>query len=320
MGRRSAAIAGLGLFVWLGAGAIATAQAPVKAPAETPVAAPAETVAAPAATPDAPGLDAALQALSDSLAASEPFHLTDPRARAIQQFRRVHPYVATALRVGEKLTFSVRYGPIRGGEATIEIPDRAFVDGDSCYHLLTTAQSNDVFSTFFFVRDRVESFASTDLLQPRRFEKHLREGDYQADVVVRLDPVNHIAIYDDSTIVETRPGTHDILTAFFSARARVLEPGMTFNLDCHADRKNYPLRTQVLRRERVEVPVGTFDCVVVEPMLRTPGLFKQEGTLTIWLTDDSRHIPVQMKSKLPIGSISVVLTDVAGRPDWKANR
>jgi hypothetical protein len=310
MGRRSAAIAGFGLFVWLGAAAIATAPGPAGSPEDT--------LAAPADTADAPALGAALQALSDSLAASAPFRLADPRARAIQQFRRLHPYLKTALRVGERLTFSVRYGPIRGGEATIEIPGLEFVDGDSCYHLLTTAQSNDVFSTFFFVRDRVESFASTELLQPRRFEKHLREGDYQADVVVRLDPVNHIAIYDDSTIVETRPGTHDILTAFFSARARVLEPGMTFNLDCHADRKNYPLRTQVLRRERVEVPVGTFDCVVVEPMLRTPGLFKQEGTLTIWLTDDSRHIPVQMKSKLPIGSISVVLTDVAGRPDWKA--
>jgi hypothetical protein len=312
MGRRPAAIACLGMLAWLGIVAIAAGQGPGGSPGDT--------LGSQTGATDAYVPDAALQALGDSLAASAPFRLTDPRARAIQQFRRLHPYIDTALRVGEKLTFSVRYGPIRGGEATIEIPGMAFVDGDSCYHLLTTAQSNDVFSTFFFVRDRVESFASADLLQPRRFEKHLREGDYQADVVVRLDPVNHFAVYDDSTIVETLPGTHDILSAFFSARARVLEPGMTFNLDCHADRKNYPLRTQVLRRERVEVPAGTFDCVVVEPMLRTPGLFKQEGTLTIWLTDDRRHIPVQMKSKLPIGSISVVLTDVAGRPDWEANR
>jgi hypothetical protein len=318
MGRGSAAIAGFGLLAWLSVAAIAAAQAPAGSPAVTLSSA--DSAGSVAGAADEGGFDAALQALGDSLDADVPFRLTSPRARAIQKFRRLHPYLETALCVGEKLTFSVRYGPIRGGEATIEIPGRAFVGGDSCYHLLTTAQSNDVFSTFFFVRDRVESFASTDLLQPLRFEKHLHEGDYLADVVVRLDPVNHVAIYDDSTIVETLPGTHDILTAFFSARARVLEPGMTFNLDCHADHKNYPLRTTVLRRERVEVPAGTFDCVVVEPMLRTPGLFKQEGSLTIWLTDDRRHIPVQMRSKLPIGSISVVLTDVAGRPDWEAKR
>ncbi len=312
MGRRLAVIAVSAALAWLGGGVFAAAPGPGSSPDDT--------LTALTAAPDPSASDSALQALGDSLDASAPFRVSDPRARAIHQFRRLHPYLNTALRVGEKLTFSVRYGPIRGGEATIEVPDRAFVDGDSCYHLLTTAQSNDVFSTFFFVRDRVESFASIDLLQPRRFEKHLHEGDYHADVVVRLDPVSHVAVYDDSLIVETLPGTNDILSAFFSARARVLEPGMTFNLDCHADHKNYPLRTKVLRRERVTVPVGTFDCVVVEPMLRTPGLFKQEGTLTIWLTDDRRHIPVQMKSKLPIGSISVVLTDVAGRSDWEAKR
>jgi hypothetical protein len=246
----------------------------------------------------------------------ERFRVVDPRVRASHQFRRLHPYLASALVAGEKLTFSVRYGLIRAGEATIEIPGLAVVDGDSCIHVLTTAQSNDFFSTFFHVRDRVESYITKDFLEPRRFEKHLLEGDYQSDVVVRFDSRNNLAVYDDSLFVETLPGTHDILSAFFTSRARVLVPGTVFDLDCHADRKNYPLRTRVLRRERVEVPAGTFDCVVVEPMLRTPGLFKNEGTLTIWLTDDARHIPVQMKSKLVIGSIAVVLTDVDGRPDW----
>jgi hypothetical protein len=73
---------------------------------------------------------------------------------------------------------------------------------------------------------------------------------------------------------------------------------------------------KVHRRERVEVPVGEFDCLVVEPVMRSPGLFKQKGRILIWLTDDRRRIPVQVRSELPIGAISIVLVDVQGRSDW----
>ena len=89
---------------------------------------------------------------------------------------------------------------------------------------------------------------------------------------------------------------------------------MEILLESHADRKNYPLNVIVHGREEVDTPAGKFQCLVVEPMLRTPGLFKHEGKLTIWLTDDERRMPVLMKSKVAIGSITVILTGYRGHP------
>ena len=42
---------------------------------------------------------------------------------------------------------------------------------------------------------------------------------------------------------------------------------------------------------------------MIEPLLRSAGLFKHEGRLTIWLTDDARRMPVLMKSQVAVGSI-----------------
>jgi hypothetical protein len=53
----------------------------------------------------------------------------------------------------------------------------------------------------------------------------------------------------------------------------------------------------------VKVPAGEFYCVVVEPILQTPGIFEQKGSLTVWLTDDEKKMPVLMKSKVVVGSI-----------------
>ena len=66
---------------------------------------------------------------------------------------------------------------------------------------------------------------------------------------------------------------------------------------------------KVLGREVVETPAGKFKCVVIEPKLKAGGIFKNKGRLVIWLTDDERRMPVLMKSKVAIGSISATLVE-----------
>jgi len=58
------------------------------------------------------------------------------------------------------------------------------------------------------------------------------------------------------------------------------------------------------------VPAGKFDCILVEPVLKSEGVFKSKGSIYVWVTDDDRRIPVLVKSKVPVGSISVSLTDM----------
>ncbi len=220
----------------------------------------------------------------------------------------------SSILIGEQLVFSVRYGKIPAGEATLSIVDQNFVDGHPCLHVVSTARSSSVFDKVYPVRDRYESYMDVDSLYSRHFEKHLREGRYKADQVVRMDQEAGRARYHDGREFEIPHGTFDVLSAFYRVRTMELKEGSEFFLDSHADRKNYPMKVSVIGKERVETPVGTFDCFVLEPRLRSGAFFKGEGKLTIWLTDDERRIPVQMKSKIPIGSISVVLTSMT-RPD-----
>jgi len=63
-------------------------------------------------------------------------------------------------------------------------------------------------------------------------------------------------------------------------------------------------------REKVEVPAGKFDCVVVEPILKSEGVFKSKGSILVYLSDDARRIPVMVKSKIPVGAVTVSLTDM----------
>ncbi|MCK4237348.1 MAG: DUF3108 domain-containing protein, partial [Candidatus Krumholzibacteria bacterium] len=160
----------------------------------------------------------------------------------------------------------------------------------------------------FKVRDRVESFIDYDNLFSLRFEKHLREGKFRRDEKVRFDQKNHIAIYDDKEF-RIAPNTQDFLLALYYIRTLHIDVGQAVALANHTSGKNYPIYIRVLRRERVSVIAGEFDCIVVEPVLQTPSIFEQKGKLTIWLTDDKVRMPVLMQSKVLIGSFEAVLKE-----------
>lgn len=219
------------------------------------------------------------------------------------QFRKVEN---RAFGVGEQLIFDIAYGVIKAGTATMSIPDTQWVRGRPCYHVVTTAVSNKFFSSFFKVRDKAESFLDIEGIFPWKFEKHIREGKYSADRYVEYDQMNRRVIYKKDTLAVS-PYIQGVLSSFYYVRTVPLEVGKSFNIDNFGDGKIYPLKVLVHKKERVRVPAGTFDCIIVEPVLRSEGIFKHKGRIAIWLTDDERRIPVLMKSKVLVGSIDVRL-------------
>ncbi len=216
--------------------------------------------------------------------------------------------VNDAFGVGEKLTFDINYGFINAGTATMEVAGLIEYNNRPSYQIVTQALSNDFFSTFYRVSDRVESIMDAAGLFSWRFEKNLSEGKYRSVRISSFDPHNRLVYYQKDT-VEVPPFTQDALSVFYFARTQDLQVGKSIFIDNFTDGKLYPLEVKVLKKETITVKAGTFDCIVVEPLLRSVGVFRHEGRLKVWLTDDRLKMPVLMKSKVLVGSISAELTD-----------
>ncbi len=209
---------------------------------------------------------------------------------------------------GERFVFAIQYGLIYAGDATLEVRNIAILDSVPAYHIISTARTNKAFDIVFKVRDRVESFMDFENLFSLRFEKHLREGKFKKDEEVWFDQKQHLAHYPEKT-VPIPPSTQDFLSALYYVRTLSIEEGQAIAMANHTGGKNYPIYVKTLGRERVTVPAGTFDCIVVEPVLQTTSIFEHKGKLTIWLTDDSLKMPVLMRSKVVIGAFEAVLKE-----------
>jgi len=210
---------------------------------------------------------------------------------------------------GERLTFSVEYFGVSAGFATLAVEDGPSMNDRPTLHLIASARTHPAFEWVFKVRDRIESFLDAQGLFSWRYEKHLREGSYSNDSVIIYDQPNRRVIKDQGrTVVPAPAWTQDVLSEFYFFRAMSFNVGDTLTIPVVADDgKSYELLVKVLRKERVAVPAGTFNCLVVQPTLKFEGLFQQKGTINIWVTDDPRHVPVLIKTKIAIGTIDIVL-------------
>lgn len=213
---------------------------------------------------------------------------------------------------GEQFIYDVYYGIIPAGSAGIEIlPQLITYRQAPCYHIYTWARSAKAFNIIFKVEDEVHSYLDARGIFTWYFEKRLNEGKYHDVKVVDYDQRRGFAYMTNDGL----PGdtsriplfVQDAISVLYYFRLQPLKVGKPLYIQVHDIRKTYPLRIDVLAYETVVVPAGTFNCYKVEPILESAGIFKSKGQIFIWFTDDQFRVPVQMKTKVLIGSITAYL-------------
>ncbi len=221
------------------------------------------------------------------------------------------PLPIHALTIPEKLVFDLTWTGIKAGTATQEI-----VNDNGVIKISSIARSADWISVFYPVDDRIESVLdgkhASGLGFPKLFRMKINEGRHRRDKEVIFDRDRRVALYIDHISGEKKDfeihdDTLDTLSCFYFVRSLPLEVGKSVFINIFDSKKLWTTEVQVLRKERIKTVLGSFDTVVIKPLLRSEGIFEKKGDMYIWLTDDNRRIPVKMKTKVRVGSITATL-------------
>ncbi|MBI2407660.1 MAG: DUF3108 domain-containing protein [Gemmatimonadetes bacterium] len=206
--------------------------------------------------------------------------------------------------VGERLVYDVRFGFIKAGTGEMVMRGVESVRGRPAWHGRFTVHGGYL---ALRVDDVLETWMDAVTLSSLRFEQDFKEIGRERQKTFEIFP-------DKKTYVQSgkpeRPSVAEPLddgSFLYFIRTVPLEPGQTYEFHRYFIPDRNPVKIRVLRRETVNVPAGTFNCVVLQPVIKAKGIFSENGQAEIWLTDDERRIMVQMKSKLPFGSLNLFL-------------
>ena len=222
-------------------------------------------------------------------------------------------HCAAAFSVPERLEFELAYSGITAGHAVQEVRQ---VNNE--IQIVSTAKSADWLRYFFPVDDHIESYLNPGpppfyIGAPRLYQERKHEGKTITNREVRFDRLKLEATASDHRNREEKiqpitKRTYDMLSSFFYFRTIPLQVGTSYFIDIYDWNRIWNTEVKVLRREELVTRLGRFKTIVIHPLLKSEGIFARTGDIFIWLTDDDRRLPVQMKSKVVVGSITATLT------------
>ena len=212
---------------------------------------------------------------------------------------------------GESLEYQVKVGMFGVGSGHMHVFGVQDVRGHPSYHVQMGIDGGLAFAK---VRDVFQSWIDVRNLVSRRFIKDQQEVGYEKYQHFEFFPEERRFERGDNEETGDLPTSlplDDISFVYF-VRSLPLDVGKEYTFHRYFEEDGNPVKIRVLRKDTVEVPAGQFNTIVVQPIIRTSGLWSEGGEAEIHFSDDANRYVVYMKADIPNfpGSLSLHLRGI----------
>jgi hypothetical protein len=205
------------------------------------------------------------------------------------------------------MEYEVRFGRLKGGNAHMEVVALEQMRGRTVWHTAFWVQGGNF---MYRVNDVYESWIDAETLSSLKFVQELNEGGKSTERRFEIFPERAAFIQTNKRDAREEKSVSNPLddgSFLYFIRTIPLEVGQTYDFNRYFRPDRNPVRIKVLRKEKIRVPAGSFDAIVIQPVIKTKGIFSENGHAEIWLSDDDRHVMLQLKSRLSFGSLNLYL-------------
>lgn len=222
--------------------------------------------------------------------------------------------------VGEWFKFRIHYGFVNAGYATLEVKD-ATVNNKKAFHVIGKGYTTGMSRFFFKVDDLYESYIDKESGNPYQFVRKINEGGYTKNQEGFFNQAaNKILVKDyknknEKTFVIPK-NTQDILSAFYYLRNYPsidrINPGESIVIDMFFDDETTKFKLKFIGRQDITTKFGVVSAMVFRPLVQSGRVFKEQESLTVWISDDDNRLPLRIKAELAVGSIKADLDAFKG--------
>lgn len=228
--------------------------------------------------------------------------------------------IESSFKENEYISFKIKYLSFNTSTASLKIT-KENLNNKPVYHIKGVGKSSKFLSFFFKIEDYYETYIDTETYKPYRFVRNINEGGYTKDIVIDFDHQNNKATVNNKKhktvkVFDTKPNVHDLVSSFYFLRNIIdtqnLKKGDEESLSMFFDNENYNFKLRFLGRETLKTKYGKKQCLIFRPLVMADRVFKEEESLTVWISDDQNKIPVKIEADLAVGSLTANLSEYSG--------
>ncbi|MDX8381058.1 MAG: DUF3108 domain-containing protein [Ghiorsea sp.] len=213
--------------------------------------------------------------------------------------------------IGEHYRYDVGWEFVNAGSAEINISKQ----GVNGYKVHNFARTNGFIDIFKRVRDTIisEGVCLDGKMQSTVFETDQLERKYTAkkriDYLYKDNKVKYTK-NGDVSMFDVPKGHLNVIDAFYLTRLHPPTKDKPVQIPIFDSGKKYDVVVKLLKKQKITGLHGKrVECLVIQPELKTEGVFTSVGVIKIWLTNDERRIPLKITAKIKIGRIVVRLKE-----------
>ena len=223
-------------------------------------------------------------------------------------------------KAGENLEYRVHYGIFNASYASLTLTNDE-VDGEDVLLASGYGKTIGLARLFFKVEDYYSSYFKSRKVQPKLFKRNIYEGGYTKNLEISFDSEKKEATVKNikkgtTDIITTKDNVQDLISSLYYLRKNLSEDdikeGDFFTINMFYDSKNREMALKYLGKEVIRTKYGKIECLKLMPATNRSRIFKGEGSITIWITNDKNKIPIRIQADLLVGSIKADLNNYSG--------
>lgn len=227
----------------------------------------------------------------------------------------------SAFQEGEWFKFKMSYsGWLKAGNATLEVKSTQ-LNSKEVYHVVGKGWTTGAIKWFFKVKDRYESYFDKTTGLPYKFIRDIDEGGHTKNLEIEFDqPARKAHVnnkkHKTKATYATEKDVQDMVSAFYYLRNNYdtnnIKDGDEVKLNMFFDEENYEFKLKFLGRETIKTEFGKINTLIFRPYVMAGRVFKEQESLTLWVSADENKIPLRIKADLAVGSLRADLEAYKG--------
>jgi hypothetical protein len=210
-----------------------------------------------------------------------------------------------SFRNGEELIYTMSYGFIHGGNASITLKLDEF-DNKTVYHARAVAKSIGITNKIYKIEDIYESFFDTLTCLPYKSVRNISEGGYKDYNEVYFAHEDCTLFSQKSGMYKVPPDILDVVSSLFYLRNMnidTLKNGDILRFLTFFGDEIFPFPLRYRGKENVKTKFGKFQCHRFDPVVEVGRVFKSEDDMTLWITADQNLIPLRVRLDMIVGAV-----------------
>jgi hypothetical protein len=211
---------------------------------------------------------------------------------------------------GERLTYSVKFGPIIAGTASLYLRQVTY-NHMTVYHSVGEGKTLGVAERLYSVKDVFESYFDQNTGLPHKIVRDVKEGNYKKHEEAIIDHKSGTAYSVRlDTVMEVPADILDMISLIYYLRSinlNQLKYGDVIKTVTYFDDELFPFDLRYRGKEEIRTSHGKIRCHRFDPVVEPGRMFESEDDMTFWLSDDKNVIPIKVRFDLLVGSLKLEL-------------